>query len=198
MQKLADTTVHICGVGALGSNLAVNLARTGIGRLVLIDRDRVEESNIGTQVYSLADVGGRKAEILRNSLYREVGLEADAIVQDLVERNVAKILKGAQIVVDTFDNSTSRRLVSEFCRSHSTACLHAGVNDGYGEVVWNDSYRVPSDEGLDVCDYPLARNLISLVSTVASESLIRYIATGAKEGYSVTVGDLAINLETDT
>ncbi len=47
-----QSTIHLCGVGALGSNLAVNLARTGVGSLTLIDCDRVDESNVGTQTYS--------------------------------------------------------------------------------------------------------------------------------------------------
>jgi molybdopterin-synthase adenylyltransferase len=177
--------------------LAANLARIGIGRLVLIDRDRVEEHNIGTQTYSLEDVGGRKAEILRNALYREVGTEVESVVQDLAEQNVAKTLKNAKLIVDAFDNSQSRQLISNFCRDNSIPCLHAGVNNEYGEIIWNDSYRVPSDQGVDACDYPLARNLILLVSTIAAESLIRFISNGAKESYSVTSGDLCINLESN-
>jgi molybdopterin/thiamine biosynthesis adenylyltransferase len=195
MQKLAQFRVHICGAGALGSNLAVNLARTGLSQLTVIDKDRVEQQNIGTQVYSLDDVGSRKAEILRNLIYRDVGVDVEAHPQELSERNLAKLLKGARLVVDAFDNSSSRQLVTEFCRANAIECLHAGVNDAYGEVVWNDNYRVPSDAGLEVCDYPLARNLIMLVVAVASESIVRLIASGTKENYSVTVGDLSINKE---
>jgi len=193
MQKLAAATIHLCGVGALGSNLGVNLARTGVGSLTLIDCDRVDESNVGTQTYSIIDVGGRKAEILRNSLYRETGLEARAVVKEVTTKNVAKVLQGARLVVDTFDNSASRKVVFEYCRANSIACVHAGVNGGYGEVIWNEAYRVPSDFGLDTCGYPLARNLIMLVSTIASECLIRFVDTGTKENYSVTIGDLSIN-----
>jgi molybdopterin/thiamine biosynthesis adenylyltransferase len=197
MEKLSAARIHICGAGALGSNLVVCLARIGVGGLTIIDRDRVEEHNIGTQMFGLEDVGVRKAEILRNVLYRDVGMDADAVIQDVDQRNVAKALNKATIVVDTFDNSKSRRVISEFCREREIVCLHAGVNDEYGEVIWNDKYRVPSDEGIDACDYPLARNLIQLVSTITSECLIRFILTGEKENYSITLADLSISRITD-
>jgi prephenate dehydrogenase len=68
----------------------------------------------------------------------------------------------------------------------------AGVADGYGEAIWNRSYRVPSAAQDDVCDYPLARNLAMIVASAACESLIRAISTGAKESYTLTLEDFAI------
>jgi molybdopterin-synthase adenylyltransferase len=195
MPKLATCSLHICGAGALGSNLAVNLVRSGFGKLTIIDRDRVEEQNIGTQVYSIDDVGGQKAEILRNLIYREVGVEVTARAEELTARNVAKMLKGAELVLDCFDNSASRAVVFEFCRDHSINCLHTGFNESYGEVRWNESYRVPSDAGIDLCDYPLARNLILLVVAVASETIINLLLNSEKRNYSLTLADLQINQE---
>jgi len=197
MQKLAQVSVCICGAGALGSNLLINLARTGVSQLSVVDRDRVEEHNIGTQVYSVDDVGGLKAEILRNLVYREVNVEVQSHCQELTDRNADKFLKNAAVVIDTFDNSQSRKAVTEYCLAKGKTCLHAGVNNEYGEVVWNESYRVPSDAGEDICDYPLARNLIMLVVAVASESFVRFVATGVRENFSITVGDLSINREVD-
>lgn len=193
MEKLAAASVHVCGVGALGSNIAVNLARMGVGNLTLIDRDRVEEHNIGTQTYSLDDVGGLKSELLRNDLFRQLGFSAQAVTKNLSSDNVSKILRGAKLVVDVFDNSDARRVVSEYCRASDVACMHAGINDEYGQIRWNETYVVPSDVGLDACDYPMSRNLIMLVSTVACEALIRFICDKTRENYSITLKDLSIN-----
>jgi molybdopterin/thiamine biosynthesis adenylyltransferase len=187
----------ICGAGAIGSNLAVNLCRSGFRKLSVIDKDRVEEKNVGTQIYSLDDVGGKKAEILRNIIFREVGEEINAHSVELSEKNVGKLLKGCKLVVDAFDNTASRKLITEFCRENSIACLHTGVNESYGEIRWNETYRVPSDAGLDVCDYPLARNLILMVVAVASEVLVNYFLKEEKRNYSITLGDLQINHEID-
>jgi molybdopterin/thiamine biosynthesis adenylyltransferase len=193
MEKIAYASVHICGAGALGSNMAENLARLGFRLMTVIDKDRVEEHNVGTQIYSLEDVGAKKADILRNVIFRSVGVEIVVHGDELTQKNAGKLLKNARLVLDTFDNSASRKIIKEYCQTNEIECLHLGVNDGYGEVVWNDRYVVPSDAGLDVCDYPLSRNLILLVVSVASEVLVRFCVDGVKENYSITVGDLQIN-----
>lgn len=71
-------------------------------------------------------------------------------------------------------------------------CLHAGLFADYGEVIWNERYRVPRDSGDDVCDYSLARNLVLLTVTVAAETLLRWVATGVQENWSITLQDLAV------
>ncbi|MBX9685929.1 MAG: ThiF family adenylyltransferase [Candidatus Obscuribacterales bacterium] len=197
MAKLAARELHICGAGALGSNLLVNLARSGFHKITIIDKDRVEEQNLGTQVYALEDVGAQKAVLLRNQIFRDLGESINAFAEELSERNIGKLLKNAGLVIDTFDNSKSRRLLSEYCKEKSIDCLHLGVNDSYGEVKWNDRYLVPSDAGLDLCDYPLARNLIMMVVAVGSEALVNFVLTAKKRNFSITLGDLAINEELD-
>jgi molybdopterin/thiamine biosynthesis adenylyltransferase len=193
IEKIAQARVIVCGAGALGSNLVSHLCRQGFKSVTVIDRDRIEESNVGTQVYSMDDVGALKADALRNLVYREVGEEIESVPKELDAKNTRKYLSGYDIVVDTFDNSSSRRLVTEFCAKEKFPCLHIGVNGDYGELRWNEKYMVPSDAGDDICDYPLARNLILMVTAVAGEVLIRFILDGSKENYSITLGDLSVN-----
>ncbi len=196
LQKLAAVNIVLCGGGAIGSLLADNLVRQGIRQLTVIDDDRIEQHNVGTQLFAQSDVGGFKAEVLKTLCFRAAGVEISAIAKRLEERTIQKFLRGAQLVVDAFDNSASRRLVAEHCAAHNLACLHLGLNADYGEVHWNEGYRVPNDvlEG-NACDYPLARNIILLVAAVGSEVLLRYILEGTQENYSVTLKDLKINLE---
>jgi hypothetical protein len=59
-------------------------------------------------------------------------------------------------------------------------------------VIGDERYRVPQDVAGDVCDYPLARNLVLLVVAVASEVIIRFALTGIRQDFSVTLGDFAI------
>ncbi|MBW4523434.1 MAG: hypothetical protein KME16_27660 [Scytolyngbya sp. HA4215-MV1] len=81
-----------------------------------------------------------------------------------------------------------------------TPCLHAGLSTDYGEVIWNEVYRVPSDVNDDVCDYPLARNLVMLtVATVCEVILQRrgfanvsFVATGEQRHFTITLKDLSI------
>jgi molybdopterin/thiamine biosynthesis adenylyltransferase len=192
LARLGATSVTLCGAGALGSLLADNLARQGIRRWKIIDRDRVEEHNAGTQLYGQSEVGAWKVEALRNRLFRAVGVEAETVPKELNDRNARALLKGAGIVIDAFDNSAARRLVQEHCRTAALPCLHVGLNADYAEVIWDRDYRVPQDVAGDICDYPLARNLVLLAVTVASEAVIAYIRAGRQEGWSITLRDLAI------
>jgi hypothetical protein len=59
-------------------------------------------------------------------------------------------------------------------------------------VIWDDHYRVPDDSGGDVCDYPLARNLVLLAVAVASEVVVRFLADGVRENWSVTLRDFGV------
>ncbi len=194
LARLAAAHVTLCGAGALGSHLADNLARQGVGRLRVIDKDRVEERNVGTQLYGQTDVGAWKVAVLRNRLFRAAGLETEAINKELTEKNARNLLKGGGLVVDAFDNSASRRLVQEQCRSLGLVCLHIGLHADYAEVVWDEHYRVPPDVSGDICDYPLARNLVLLAVAVGSEVLVRFVLAGRKEDWSVTLGDFAVRL----
>jgi molybdopterin/thiamine biosynthesis adenylyltransferase len=192
MAKLAAVQVTLCGAGALGSNLADNLVRQGFTTLKVIDRDRVEEHNISTQIYGESDVGAWKVEVLRNRLFRACGAEIEAINKELNERNCRSLLKGAGIVLDTFDNSASRRLVQEHCRAQKTPCLHVGLFADYCEVIWDENYRVPADVAGDVCDYPLARNLVLLAVALASETLLQFVLAGTRRDLSATLNDFAV------
>ncbi|MDQ3814082.1 MAG: ThiF family adenylyltransferase [Armatimonadota bacterium] len=196
IERLGQVRLTVCGAGALGSHLIDNLVRHGVHHLTVIDMDRVEEHNIGTQVYAQSDIGAFKAEIMQTRCFQATGVEIEAVAKQLTERNVAKLLREADLVFDTFDNSASRRLVTEHCRAENIACLHLGVNADYGEVRWNDNYRVPADvvEG-NACDYPLARNLLLFIVALGSEAALRFLLEGKKESYSFTLGDLSVNRE---
>jgi molybdopterin/thiamine biosynthesis adenylyltransferase len=192
LARLAATPVTLCGAGALGSHLADNLVRQGFTSLRVIDRDRVEEHNVSTQLYGLSDVGAWKVEVLRNRLFRAAGVEVEVVAKDLSERNARSLLKGAGLVLDTFDNSASRQLVQDHCRAQQVACLHVGLFADYAEVIWDEQYRVPADVAGDVCDYPLARNLVLLAVALASETLVRFVLDGLRTNWSVTLRDFAV------
>ena len=190
--KLGALPVTLCGAGAIGSLLADNLVRQGVRQLRVIDRDRIEEHNVGTQLYGESDIGGWKVEVLRQRLFRATGIEIDAERKELTEKNARHLLSGAGLVIDAFDNSASRRLVQQQCRSSPCPCIHAGLHADYGEVIWDEHYRVPQDVAGDVCDYPLTRNLVLLVVAIASESVVRFVVDGRREDWSVTLKDFAI------
>lgn len=95
-------------------------------------------------------------------------------------------------MIDAFDNSVARQAVKECCEALQVPCLHAGLAGDYAEVIWNERYRVPSPANDDVCDYPLARNLVLLAVAVTCEVVVRFAATGERESFTVTLGDFAV------
>jgi molybdopterin/thiamine biosynthesis adenylyltransferase len=192
MRRMRDFHVTVCGAGALGANITESLARQGFAKLRVIDRDRIEERNLSTQPYFGSDIGAFKAKILANSLYRALGVVVEAKAEELTLTNANRLLSGSDLVLDTFDNSISRRVVKDCCRKLEVACLHVGLAGGYAEVIWNETYRVPSDVNDDLCDYPLARNLVLLTVAVAGEVIIRFIAHTEQLSFTITLGDFGL------
>lgn len=192
LARARDLSIAVCGAGAIGANVVETLARSGVGALRVVDCDRVEERNLSTQPYGRADVGAFKAKVLANGIYRAVGTAVDARAERLTPANASKLLDGAALVVDAFDNSTSRAALASYAAESGVACVHAGLVGGYAEVIWNEEYRVPSAANDDVCDYPLARTLALLAATVACEVAIDFATTGRKRSYTITLEDLAV------
>src|SRR5689334_3342477 len=118
---LADARVAIVGVGATGSHLAEALGRAGVGAgtgwLRLIDRDVVEESNLPRQhLFTDADATAvrAKAEAAAAALRAiDPALHVQPCVEDLTADNVARLLDGAQLVLDGTDNFPTRFLVND-------------------------------------------------------------------------------------
>jgi len=193
-KMLSECTLAVCGVGALGSNLVNTLVRQGFSKIKVCDMDRVEVHNINTQVYDLSDCGSLKVDALNFKTFKAAEIELDTFNKELTSTNIDRFLRKANLVVDTFDNSKSRRIVQECCRKNDILCIHAGLYEDYGEVIWDKQYKVPKDiGGEDVCEYPLARNLISLVVTVLAEEIVCFCLNQPRyKNWSITLKDLAI------
>jgi hypothetical protein len=192
--KLNVQRITVCGVGAVGSNLVDSLTRIGATCITVVDKDRVESSNLGTQCYSQADIGALKADAMKRLVFRNVCANIESVAKEMTEANAAKFLRHADLVVDAFDNVASRQLVQNVCRKMTTPCLHIGLSDdGFAEVVWDTHYKIPKVHGEAPCDYPLARSLVMLAVTVAVEEILSFCGDGGlRRGRTVTLRDMAI------
>jgi molybdopterin-synthase adenylyltransferase len=194
LRKIAAQHITLCGVGAIGSNLADNLVRQGFQKIMAIDFDRVEDHNRNSQIWTTRDVGTMKVLALRNYLFNAMKVTVEPIDKKLESSNAKKLLKAGSIVIDGFDNPESRKTVMNHCLESTITCLHIGLAEDCAEVTWNERYRIPKATGLDVCEYPLARNIAVLAAVVGTESIIRYIGTGVKESYIISLKDLKITM----
>ena len=126
-EKLAQATVAICGLGGLGSNVAINLARAGIKKLVLVDFDSVDVTNLQRQQYKASQVGMPKAVALVENL-KEIApyVELEAYNEKITEANVGKFVAGADVVCEAFDNPEAKSmLVNEVLENYPQKYLVA-------------------------------------------------------------------------
>ena len=107
--KFESAKVAVCGLGGLGSNVAIALARAGVGHLHLIDFDRVEPSNLNRQQYAAAQVGLPKAEALRANI-AAANPFCDVVAETVrvTESNLAALLAEDDIVCEAFDRAEAK------------------------------------------------------------------------------------------
>src|SRR3989344_7380553 len=117
--KIERAVVAIVGVGALGTVAAELLTRAGIGALILIDRDIVEESNLQRQtLYQEKDVGRSKAVAAKERLIK-INSKAKVEIHAIHLNSVSiPVLERAQLVLDCADNLQTRFLINDFCRKN--------------------------------------------------------------------------------
>lgn len=137
--RLEASRVLLVGCGALGGVLAQTLVRSGVGELVLVDRDVVEESNLPRQVLfedRHAAEGALKVEAARESLERIGGptrLEAHATHLDA--DNVEELAEECDLVLDGTDNLGTRYLVNDYCVENDVPWVYGGVVSSGGLVL---------------------------------------------------------------
>ncbi len=183
IENRASKQIKILGAGALGSFVTELLARQGYTGLTVVDFDRVERDNFGTQNFGATDVGKTKASQLVHNITRKLGVHLASVNKKVTSVNINGIVGGADLVVDLFDNVESRRLVRDTCKGR-IPCLHAGLSSiGYFEVLWNEGYLIPEKDNNPEnapCDYPLAANLVFLCVGALAEVMNRYFDEGKK------------------
>lgn len=114
-ERLRRATVAVCGLGGLGSHIAPALARAGIGRLLLIDFDRVELSNIHRQQYKLAQIGRPKAAALAENIAEAAPFtEIISVTERLDKKNAGLLLSGADAVCEAFDDPEAKAMLTDF------------------------------------------------------------------------------------
>ncbi len=112
--NLKKSSVGIAGVGGLGSNIAVSLARAGIGRLVIVDFDKVEESNLNRQYYFFDQIGMYKVEALKKTLFRiNKSLKVEVLNYRLMKNKMDKPFHNVDVVVEALDKAETKTMFIE-------------------------------------------------------------------------------------
>lgn len=113
--KFWGSTVAVCGLGGLGSNIAISLARAGIGKLILIDFDKVDITNLHRQQYKAQQIGMYKTDALSANI-KEISPYTDVEIHTVKidESNAKQLLDGADIICEAFDSADCKAMLANF------------------------------------------------------------------------------------
>ena len=160
-KKLKKTRVCILGLGGLGSNVAVLLARSGIGFLKLVDFDTVEASNLNRQQYRISHIGIKKTEAMK-SIIKEINpfVETEVLDIKIDRKNIYSTVGDIEIVVEAFDRAeTKAMLMEELLTNTNKIVVSASGMAGLGsanEIVTRkikDNFYLVGDNYSDYEEY---------------------------------------------
>ena len=184
-QAFSTATVAICGLGGLGSNIAIHLSRAGVGKLILIDFDRVDITNLHRQQYKASQIGMYKTEALAENL-REINpyIELEAHTERITEDNAVTLLQCADIVCEAFDDAECKAMLTNTVLSElpDKYLVAASGMAGMGTVNSIKTRRITSrfylsgDEASDVSDgIGLVASRVALCAAHQAHTVLRII-----------------------
>ncbi len=202
-ETLLRSHAVVVGCGALGSFHAAALARAGVGRLTLIDRDYVEASNLHRQwLFEESDAAAclPKAAAARRRLAGiNSSIRVDAAIADLTASNVTELLGGADVILDGTDNFETRYLINDFAVSRKIPWVYGAAVASYGlampvlpgrSACLRCVYPNPPEGAQPTCETAGVLNVIvSAVASIQVADALR-ILTGAPLRPRITTLDL--------
>ncbi len=136
-KRLAESTAAVIGCGGLGAPVLTSLALAGVGKLRLIDHDRIGLSNLNRQfLYEESELDKEKCERAADFLRkRNSGIVLETVCERLTEENAGRLLSGADVIVDCVDRVETRRHAGRAARRLSVPLVEGGVHGFYGFVL---------------------------------------------------------------
>ena len=135
-KKLLTSKVLIVGSGGLGSPIAIYLAAAGVGKIGIVDKDFVEISNLNRQIiFSTDDIKKSKSNTAIKKLKKiNPGIELESFNITLTEKNIKKIAKKFDLLIDGSDNFRTRFLVNDYCLKEKKILVSGAISKFEGHV----------------------------------------------------------------
>ncbi len=192
-RKLTEASVFIAGAGGLGSPVATYLAAAGVGKIVLLDCDTVEKTNLNRQfLHHEADIGRQKADSGAEKL-RSMNpeIQTESVCSLLTEENVEKLVGDCQMIVDALDNDRTRRILAAFAVRTKRPYFHAAVSGFRGQFAsfypdggpcyfcaFPDTEDINNSEKLT---FPIVGATAGIVGSMQANEIIKYITDAGKK-----------------
>ncbi len=150
--RLGQVSIGVAGTGGLGCSILLHLVSAGFGRVVLVDRDRVELTNLNRQILHWEpDVGRNKTRSASEKLAKlNSRVELESHAESLTESSVERIFSGVDAVVDGLDSFAGRRLINGFAVRRRVPLFHGAVWGLEGRAMT----VLPGESACLECLYP--------------------------------------------
>lgn len=187
-KKLQKARVGILGSGAMGTNLANILARSGVGNILIVDQDRVELSNLQRQMlFTEKDIGHAKAIQAAKRLGKinsEINLEA--FHETVKEDNFSDLFSRCDLILDASDNFPARFLINRFCLQMNIPWVFSGVTAASGQSLLIIPGKTaclgcfvpeetPADGFPTVHNAGIITSIVTIIASISAATTIKYL-----------------------
>ena len=189
-KKLLKSSVLIVGAGGLGSPIAIYLAALGIGKIGIIDKDKVEISNLSRQIiFSTSDLKKSKSSTAVKKLKKiNPDLQLKSFQKNLNIKNINEIAKGYDLIVDGSDNFRTRFLINDYCLKNKKILVSGAISKFDGQVYTFNFLKkkspclrcfipkVPNNSNIDNCEYDgVMPPLAGIVGSIQANEVVKEI-----------------------
>jgi adenylyltransferase/sulfurtransferase len=198
--RLAQGRIAIVGCGATGACVSGLLARAGVGRLLIIDRDYVESSNLQRQsLFDEADAAEslpKAVAAARKIAAFNSDVQVQAEVADLTPENIEALLGDANLLLDATDNFETRYLINDFAVKHGKPWIYAAAVAAYAvtmNIIPGETaclacmFPAPPEGTVETCDTAgILNSAVNLVGSIQATEAIKFLV-GAKDKLRCTL-----------
>lgn len=186
LRTLRAVRVGIAGLGGIGSNVAMMLARTGFARFVLVDDDVVEPSNLNRQFYFLEDLGKKKVEALVERLKKLTGdLQIIGVDRRVTAENVDTFLPKADLWVEAMDKAEDKKMFTSACVRAGKPCVACSGMGGFGgeEIRVRQVGRlfVVGDFKSDIAKHPPLAPKVMMCASRMADLILTHVWMGTED-----------------
>jgi molybdopterin-synthase adenylyltransferase len=189
-KKILKSSVLIVGAGGLGSPIAIYLAAMGVGKIGIVDKDKVSLSNLHRQIiFTTSDIKKNKSLMAIKKLKKiNPGINFETFQKKIIPKNINQIAKRYDVVVDGSDNFTTRFLINDYCLKKKKILISGAISKFDGQVyTFNFSKEktpclrcfiplMPNNPDLDNCEYEgVLGALGGIIGTIQANEVIKEI-----------------------
>ena len=190
-KKILNSSVLIIGAGGLGSPIAIYLAALGVGKIGIIDKDKVEISNLSRQIiFTNLDIKKNKSTVAAEKLKRiNPDIDLKSFNKKITKKNINSIARNFDLIVDGSDNFRTRFLINDYCLKNKKILISGAISKFDGHVyTFNFSKKnspclrcfIPNipEDGLDVdnCEYEgVLGTLGGIIGSIQANEVIKEI-----------------------